>query len=63
MGENARVALAIAMVIGGWGLALYAGYLHYAALPGERTRRHVTKRAFLLAAGIGLAFVGFTLLI
>ena len=58
MGENLRIALAIVMVIAGWALVVYAGYLQYVALPGEHTRRHVARRAALAIAGFGLVLLG-----
>ena len=62
MGENLRVALSIVMVIAGWALVGYAGYLHYVALPGEHTQRHVVRRAALAVGGIGLLVLGVSLL-
>jgi len=58
VGENLRIALAVVMVIAGWALVVYAGYLHYVALPGEHTRRHVTGRAALAVAGFVLVLLG-----
>lgn len=58
MEENLRIALAVVTVIAGWAVVMSAGYLHYVALPGEHTRRHVIRRAALAAGGIGLVLLG-----
>ena len=58
MGENLRAALAIAMVIAGWALAAYAGYLQYVALPEEHAPRHVITRTALFVVGLVLAVLG-----
>ena len=58
MGENLRIALAVVMVIAGWALVVYAGYLQYVALPGEHTRRHMASRAALAIAGFVLVLLG-----
>jgi hypothetical protein len=58
VGENLRIALAVVTVIAGWALVVSAGYLHYVALPGERTRRHMASRAALAIAGLVLLLLG-----
>jgi hypothetical protein len=58
MAENLHGAFPIAMVIGGLALILCAVYLHYVALPEERTRKHVAIRATLAVGGVVLLLVG-----
>ena len=58
MGESLRATLAIVMVIGGMALVLYAGYLHYVALPEEHAPRHVITRAAFAVVGIVLVLLG-----
>lgn len=58
MGESPGAALPMVMLIGGIALIVYAAYLHYAALPGEQTRRHVAIRAAIAVVGLGLILLG-----
>ena len=57
MGESLRATLAIVM-IGGMALVVYAGYLHYVALPEEHATRNVVTRAAPAVVGIVLASLG-----
>ena len=62
MGESLRVVLAFLMITAGMAMCGYAGYLWYAALPEERTRRQVGMRVALAFGGVALLLWGSQLL-
>ena len=58
MSDPARVGLAVALLALGVAALGYAGYLQYAALPGEHTFAHGGIRVAMALAGATLIFVG-----
>lgn len=62
MGEPLRVTLAVAMLVCGWALIGYAGYLQYAVLPEEHTFAQGGKRLALALGGLALIVGGSVLL-
>ncbi len=56
------IAAAVVLIVAGWALLILAGYLQYAALPEEHTRRAITTRAALALGGLALVLVGTELL-
>jgi hypothetical protein len=58
MGEPLRVVLAAVLIVVGVAAAVYAGYLQYAALPGEHTVAQGSKRLALAVGGIALIVGG-----
>lgn len=58
MGEPLRVALAVVMLVCGWALIIYAGHLHYVALPGDHAPRREITRAAVAVVGIVVVLLG-----
>jgi predicted benzoate:H+ symporter BenE len=55
-------AAAVVLIVAGMALLIRAGYLQYAALPEEHTRRAIIMRAAFALGGLALVLVGSQLL-
>ena len=62
MAQPLRVVLALVMIAAGMAMCGYAGYLWYACLPEEHTRRQAGKRVSLALGGLVLVLWGSHLL-
>jgi hypothetical protein len=60
--DGLRIILLVVMLPAGVAMVCYAGYLQYASLPEEHTRRKGSVRFALAVAGIALIVGGSRLL-